>query len=144
MRTMEQLLDRKGRKVITIAPDATVKEAARLMSDHHIGAVMVVKGEGEIAGIFSERDVMRRVVAECRDAAKTRVREVMTTSVACCTTKTTLDEVRALMREKKIRHMPVVEDGKLVGIISLGDLNIVQDEIRIETIQYLEQYMYKP
>lgn len=144
MRTVSQLLERKGSKVITITPDATVKDAAKLMSDHHIGAVMVVKGEGEIAGIFSERDVMGRVVAEGRDASTTRVREVMTTAVAYCTTKTTLDEVRSLMRTKKIRHMPVVEDGRLVGILSLGDLNIVQDEIHVETIQYLEQYMYKP
>jgi len=144
MRIMGQLLDRKGRQVVTIAPDATVKDAAKIMSDHHIGAVMVVKSDGEIAGIFSERDVMRRVVAEGRDASRTQVREVMTTSVAVCTTKTSLDEVRTLMREKKIRHMPVVEEGKLVGIISLGDLNIVEEEIHIETIQYLEQYLYKP
>ncbi len=144
MRTMGQLLDRKGHEVVTVTPETTVKEAARLMSDRHIGAVMVVKGGGEIAGIFTERDVMRRVVAECRDPGRTTVREVMTTSVACCSTKTTLDEVRTLMREKKIRHMPVVEEGKLVGIISLGDLNIVEEEIRIETIQYLEQYLYKP
>lgn len=144
MRTMGQLLDRKGHQVVTVSPEATVKEAARLMSDRHIGAVMVVKAGGEIAGIFTERDVMRRVVAECRDPMRTQVREVMTASVACCSTKTTLDEVRTLMRERKIRHMPVVEDGKLVGIISLGDLNIVEEEIRIETIQYLEQYLYKP
>ncbi len=144
MRTMGQLLDRKGHQVVTVSPEATVKEAARLMSDRHIGAVMVVKAGGEIAGIFTERDVMRRVVAECRDPMRTQVREVMTASVACCSTKTTLDEVRTLMRERRIRHMPVVEDGKLVGIISLGDLNIVEEEIRIETIQYLEQYLYKP
>lgn len=144
MRTMGQLLDRKGHQVVSVSPETTVKEAAKLMSDRHIGAVMVVKGGAEIAGIFTERDVMRRVVAECRDPSRTQVREVMTTSVACCSTKTTLDEVRALMREKKIRHMPVVEEGKLVGIISLGDLNIVEEEIRIETIQYLEQYLYKP
>lgn len=144
MRTMGQLLDRKGHQVVAVSPEATVKEAARLMSDRHIGAVMVVKAGGEIAGIFTERDVMRRVVAECRDPMRTQVREVMTASVACCSTKTTLDEVRTLMRERKIRHMPVVEDGKLVGIISLGDLNIVEEEIRIETIQYLEQYLYKP
>lgn len=144
MRTTGQLLDRKGHEIITISPDATVKDAAKLMTDHHIGAVMAVKSNDEIAGIFTERDVMRRVVAEGRDAATTRVRDVMTTSVAYCTTKTTLDEVRSLMREKKIRHMPVVEGGKLVGIMSLGDLNIVQDEVQIETIQYLEQYMYKP
>lgn len=144
MRTMGQLLDRKGRHVIAVNPETTVKEAAKVMSDQHIGAVMVVKADGEIAGIFTERDVMRRVVAECRDPGRTPVRDVMTTAVACCSTKTTLDEVRTLMREKKIRHMPVVEDGRLVGIISLGDLNIVEEEIRIETIQYLEQYLYKP
>lgn len=144
MRTTGQLLDRKGREVITVSPDATVKEAASSMSEHRIGAVVVNKSNGEIGGVFTERDVMRRVVAEGRDAATTRVRDVMTTAVAYCSTKTTLDEVRALMREKRIRHIPVVEEGKLVGIISLGDLNIVQDEIHIETIQYLEQYMYKP
>ena len=144
MRTTGQLLDRKGRKVITISPDATVKDAAKLMTDHHIGAVMVVNGDGKIVGVFTERDVMRRVVAAGLDAARTYVREMMTTAVAYCSTKTPLDEVRSLMREKKIRHMPVVEDGQLLGIISLGDLNIVQDQVQVETIQYLEQYMYKP
>jgi len=144
MRTTGQLIERKGHHVITISPDATVKDAAKLMSDHHIGAVMAIKSNEEVAGIFTERDVMRRVVAEGRDAATTRVRDVMTTAVAYCTSKTTLDEVRSLMREKRIRHMPVVEEGKLVGIVSLGDLNIVQDEVRVETIQYLEQYLYKP
>ncbi len=144
MRTTGQLLDRKGHKVVTISPDATVKEAAKLMTDHRIGAVMVVNPEGEIVGVFTERDIMRRVVAEGLDAAKMRVRDMMTTAVAYCSTKTPLDEVRSLMREKKIRHMPVVEDGKLLGIVSLGDLNIVQNQVQVETIQYLEQYMYKP
>ncbi len=144
MHNVGQLLDRKGSKVITTSPDTTVKQAAKVMSDHHIGAVMVVKADGEVAGIFTERDVMGRVVAECRNPADTPVREVMTTSVAVCSRQTTLDEVRTMMRSRRIRHMPVVEDGRLKGMISIGDLNIVQDEIHIQTIQYLEQYMYKP
>jgi CBS domain-containing protein len=144
MRTIGQLLNQKGNKVVTVRPEETVLDAAEVMNEHHIGAVVVTRDGDDVVGIFTERDILRRVVAERRDPVQTRVREVMTSTVACCSPNTPLDEVRALMRNRRIRHVPVVEEGRLVGIVSIGDLNIVNEQIQEETIQYLEHYMYRP
>lgn len=145
MHSVQQLLKSKGSSVYTIDVDETVIQAAKLMTDRHIGSLIVTRNKGaEVAGIFTERDIMRRIVAEGKDPAQTRVRQVMTTPMICCSSKTTLDEVRALMREKKIRHVPVIDDGKPVGMIAIGDLNFVLEKTQQETIQYLEQYLYKP
>ncbi|MCH7601154.1 MAG: CBS domain-containing protein [Planctomycetes bacterium] len=142
MTTAEQLIKRKEDKLAMLAPDATVLEAAQLMNERMIGSVLVVQ-QGTLAGIFTERDVMRRIVAEKRDPAKTRLSEVMTKQVACATPHTPLDEVRVAMREKRIRHMPVIaEDGRtILGMISIGDLNKVNLQAQAETIRYLKQYM---
>ena len=142
MTTAEQLINRKEGSLATLPPDANVLEAAQLMNDRMIGAVLVVN-EGCLAGIFTERDVMRRIVAEKRDPAKTKLSEVMTKQVACAAPHTPLDEVRGAMREKRIRHMPVVDDEgrKILGMISIGDLNEVNLQAQAETIRYLKQYM---
>ena len=142
MTTAEQLINRKEGSLATLPPDANVLEAAQLMNDRMIGSVLVVN-EGCLAGIFTERDVMRRIVAEKRDPAKTKLSEVMTKQVACAAPHTPLDEVRGAMREKRIRHMPVVDDEgrKILGMISIGDLNEVNLQAQAETIRYLKQYM---
>jgi CBS domain-containing protein len=145
MRTVKQLLDKKGHDIRTIDAGSTVLDAAKLMTELHIGSLVVTrKPENNVVGIFTERDIMRRVVAEARDSSKILVREVMTAPIVCCAPSTTLDEVRALMREKKIRHVPVIENAALKGMISLIDLNIVLEETQQATIQYLEQFIYKP
>lgn len=142
MTTAEQLIRRKEDKLATLAPDATVLEAAQLMNDRMIGSVMVVQ-QGKLVGIFTERDVMRRIVAEKRDPANTRLSEVMTKQVICAAPHSPLDEVRMVMHEKRVRHIPVVdEDGTtILGMISIGDLNKVNLQAQAETIRYLKQYM---
>lgn len=129
--------------VVTIAPEASVLEAAQLMNDHRIGAlVVVVPGTDGVAGIFTERDVMRRVVAAQRDVGDTCVVDVMTTPVACAGPRTTTDELRRVMREKRIRHVPIVDDDDhLIGMVSIGDLNRAVHRSDEETILYLEQYI---
>ena len=140
MATAEQLTAIKGGAIASLPPQATVLEAAQLMNDRHIGSVLVTEGN-QLVGIFTERDVLRRVVADERDPATTTLVEVMTSPVACAAPHTTLDEIRTVMRDKRIRHVPVVNGGAVLGMISLGDLNKAEHDGQVETIRYLEQYM---
>ncbi len=142
MGTARQIIQSKSESLATLPPEATVLDAAKLMNTRHIGSVLVVNGK-TLVGIFTERDVMRRVVAKHRDPEKTELAAVMTKQVACASPDTTLDELRKVMRDKHIRHVPVVDDHdqSLLGMISIGDLNQARIEVQIETIRYLEQYM---
>ncbi|MCX7719429.1 MAG: CBS domain-containing protein [Candidatus Sumerlaeaceae bacterium] len=140
MPTVKDLLARKGSSVHTVNPEASVLDVTRLMNDHRIGAVVVVH-EDRVVGIFSERDVLTRVVAAGRDPSATRVRDVMSSPVAYCTPSTPLDECRAIFTERRIRHLPVMEDNKLVGVITSGDLLAYDVVSHQQTIHYLEQYI---
>ena len=140
MATAEQLIEIKGAAVASLPSTATVLEAAQLMNDRHIGSVLVIN-QDRLVGIFTERDVLRRIVAEERDAAATHLDDVMTRQVACAAPHTTLDEIRAVMRRKRIRHIPVVKSKRVVGMISIGDLNKADHDGQAETIKYLEQFM---
>src|SRR3954451_1340486 len=123
MATVRDLLQLKDSHVWTIGKDATALDAALLMNEHKIGALVVID-DGRVAGMVSERDVLRKIVAERRDSATTRVADIMTTEVVCCTFETSIDEARGAMKNRRIRHLPVVDgDRKLLGLISIGDLN---------------------
>jgi CBS domain-containing protein len=119
--TLHTLLDRKGSTVYTVTPDTTVIDAVRKMNAERIGAVLVMNDD-HLVGIFTERDVLCRVVDEERDAAATRVAEVMTASPVVVKSEATVSEAMAIVSEKRCRHLPVVEDNKLVGLVSSGDL----------------------
>lgn len=141
MPTVADLLKSKGSQVFTIDADASVLDAAREMNQRRIGALVVTSDGGRrLAGIFTERDILTRIVAGEKDPKATRMRDVMTADPIVCSPNTDLDQLRAVIREKRIRHIPVVESGQLRGLVSIGDLN--QSEVRVlaETIQYLEQY----
>ncbi len=140
MRTVQHILDKKSGEVASIEADATVLEAAHRMNQRRIGAVVVTHGE-MVIGIFTERDILNRVVAASRPPAETRVRDVMTTPVACCRRDTTVDECRSVMRTRRIRHLPVVEEERLVGIVSIGDLNEDDNAVKDETIYWLKEYL---
>ena len=143
MATVRDILARKGEggHVCTISPEATVLEAAHLMNDQRIGALVVI-ADGQLAGMFTERDVLRRVVGEQRDPAQTRVGEVMTTEVFCCTLETTIAEVRGTMKNRRIRHLPLVDgDRRLQGLISIGDLNAYETSDHEQTIYLLQEYI---
>lgn len=137
---VRELIERKTGQVQTIEGSASVLDAARLMNHHKIGAV-VVTDHGAVRGILTERDVMTRVVAEARAPAHTTVESVMTTPVLTCEPGSKLGEVRKVMREKRIRHLPVADDGQLVGMISIGDLNVADQETLVETIRTMEVYI---
>ena len=130
MAQVRELLERKGTRVLTIAPAATVLQAATLMNEHRVGALVVVE-DGRVVGMFSERDVLRRVVGE-----------VMTTAVVCCAPETDVDEARGVMRDRRIRHLPVADaDGRLLGLISIGDLNALVQADHEQTVFLLTEYI---
>lgn len=141
MSTIQRILDKKSGSVSSIEADATVLDAAKLMNERRIGALVVTRGE-KVIGIFTERDILNRVVAAQRSATETIVKDVMTAPIACCRRNTTEAECRAVMRSKRIRHIPVVEDDRLVGIISIGDIIEEETAQKDETIHLLHEYLY--
>ncbi len=142
MPTVQEVLATKGFQVHSVNVDATVLEATRLMNLHKIGA-LVVMHDGHVVGVFTERDVLRRVVGAERLPQETIVGEVMTTDVICCPPETDLEEVSSVMQSKRIRHLPVcAEDGDLLGMISIGDLNAYHSNNQEATIHYLSEYIY--
>lgn len=140
MRTVRHLLNAKGTQVWSISPDATVYEALERLAEHDIGALLVMEGD-ELVGIFSERDYARKVALQGRTSRETPVREVMTSKVYCVTPDQTVNECMALMTERRIRHLPVLEGGRVAGVISIGD--VVKDVIAEQefVIEQLENYI---
>jgi CBS domain-containing protein len=141
MSTVQEVLNRKGHDVVTVKASDNVLTAARLMNERRVGSLTVTEGDSKVIGIFTERDVLCRIVAAQRDPAATLVREVMTAPVACCSPETTQAECRAVMRHRRVRHLPVVKDDRLVGIVSIGDILEVAAEQQQQTIRYLYEYM---
>jgi CBS domain-containing protein len=138
MTTVEQLLDAKGHEIYSVRPEDTVLDALKVMEDKNVGAVVVKDGD-ELVGIFTERQYARNVFLRGRSSPKTLVREVMETNVLCVGLEQTAEACMALMTNKRIRHLPVLRDERLVGIISIGDLvkSIIADrEFTIEQLQH--------
>jgi CBS domain-containing protein len=140
MKTIQQLLDTKGDQVWSIGPDASVYDALVVMADHQIGALLVMDDSGMI-GLISERDYARDVVLRGRTSKDTRVRDVMAKRVICTRPDQTLEEAMALMTERRVRHLPVIAEGKVIGLISIGDLikSIISENKFI--IEQLEHYI---
>ncbi|WP_243028813.1 CBS domain-containing protein [Thermus albus] len=134
--TVRQVLVRKGGMVYSIPPQATVLEALRKLAEHDIGALLVMEGD-RLLGIFSERDYARKLVLLGRFSKDTRVEEVMTPEVVTVTPETSLEEAMRLMTEHRMRHLPVLEEGKVVGVVSIGDAVkaiITEQEVLIEEL----------
>jgi len=140
MNTVKDLLQAKGSAVYTIAPSASVYEALALMADKEIGALVVVSGE-RVQGIISERDYARKVILRGKFSKNTPVHEIMSPADITLQPTHTIEECMALMTDKRLRHLPVLEDGKLVGIISIGDLVKSIIEEQKFTITNLENYI---
>jgi CBS domain-containing protein len=129
-----------GGGVVTIAPSETVTTLLAMLAEHNVGALVVVKDD-EVAGIVSERDIVRRIAERGAQMLDANVEQIMSTSVVSCASKDKVDSVAETMTERRIRHMPVIDDGQLVGIVSIGD--VVSSRIRqLETDRgQLEQYI---
>src|SRR5713226_1496439 len=139
MNQVSEILGDKGRDVLKIEADALVIEAVRRMVEANIGSLLVTDG-GEIAGIVTERDYLRRVTLEGR-TEEAPVREIMTSPLIVVTPETPIDECMALMTDRRIRHVPVVDDGEVVGIVSIGDLVKFKSKRQSFEIQYLTDYI---
>jgi CBS domain-containing protein len=140
---IRDILRRKGEDVYSVSPLATVIDAVNAMNDHHVGSVLVCEG-GEPVGVFSERDVLVRVVAADRDPGRTLVREVMTTRLYTATPDDTLLEVMRLMTDRRCRHVPVMEDGRLIGLVSIGDLTKATQHNLRQEVRELSSYIGGP
>ncbi|MCH7501796.1 MAG: CBS domain-containing protein [Proteobacteria bacterium] len=140
MKLVKHLLDAKGRHVIAISPDSSVFEAIKIMADKSIGSLVVMEDE-KLAGIVTERDYARKVIVKGRSSKSTRVAEIMTADVVTTSSAETVDKCMAVMTELRIRHLPVLEDNRVIGMISIGDLvqAIIADQK--EEIEHLEHYI---
>ncbi|AXY56850.1 CBS domain-containing protein [Acinetobacter chinensis] len=134
------LKDKTSISVYTISPEATVLEAITLMAEKGIGALVVTEGE-EVAGILSERDYTRKIALMQRKSFDTTVSEIMTAKVLTVSNATTVEECLNLMTDKHLRHLPVVENGKLIGLVSIGDLVKATMEDQKKLIEQLQQYI---
>lgn len=142
MPSVENILANKGSQIHTIPPTATVLEATQLMNDRRIGALVVMEG-ARVTGIFTERDVLRRVVARELLPTATLVRDVMTREVVCATPDMDMDEASTIMRDRRIRHLPICDkQGSLLGLISIGDLNAYHASAQEAQITFLNDYVF--
>jgi len=141
MTTVRQLLDRKDRAVFSVGPETPVLEAIRAMAEHHIGALLVMKGE-VLAGIVSERDYARKVILLGRSSSDTPVRDIMTTPVLTVSPETSVEQCMQLVTDKRVRHLPVVDAGRVVGMVSIGDLVKAVIAAQQQQIEQLESYIH--
>lgn len=140
MKTVRQLLEAKGNYVFSIAPTSTVYDALLIMAEHHIGALVVLEDE-HLVGVFSERDYAREVALKGRTSRTTPVKDIMSTANITVSLDNMMDECMELISGKRVRHLPVVENGKVVGVLSIGDL--VKETIAYQQflIEQLESYI---
>ena len=141
MKTVRELLLSKSRELCTISPDALVFDALKLLAEKNIGALLVVEN-GKLAGIISERDYARKVILLGKSSHDTPVKEIMTERVVCVQPGNTVEECMALMTDKHVRHLPIIENEKLLGVLSIGDL--VKETISEQQfmIKQLESYIH--
>lgn len=138
---VKRILAGKSSEVITIQPEQTLQEASQLLTEYNIGAVLVVNGDGKPAGILSERDIVRKLAILGRDSVTVKVSEAMTSDLIIAVPEDDLSYVMNTMTEKHIRHLPVMQDQKLVGIISIGDVVKAQRDHFAGEARTLQQYI---
>ena len=143
MPTVQDVLASKGSaRVHTVAPVATVLDAVEKMNELKVGGLLVME-DGQLLGIFTERDVLRRVIGEMKKPASTSVSEVMSREVVCVEPDMDLDDVSQLMKDRRVRHLPVCDPARgLIGMISIGDVNAFHASHREATLHYLNEYIY--
>jgi len=140
MVTVKQMLEEKGSEVWTISPEATVYEALKIMADKDIGALIVVEND-QVVGIISERDYARKVMLRAKSSLDTPVKDIMSTEIYYVEPEVSAEECMALMTVKRIRHLPVMENGKLIGVISIGDAVKSIISTQKVTIEHLQNYI---
>ena len=140
MRNVNQILEGKAGHIVAVPQEAPVLEVIRLMAEHHIGSVLVMQGH-ELVGIATERDYARKVILQGRSSAETPVAQIMSSPVVTVLPTDTAQTCMQLMTSRKIRHLPVVEDGRVLGLVSIGDLVKAVIEDQQQEIAQLQQYI---
>ena len=140
MLEVRQLLAEKGHRIFAIGPDEPVLAAVRLMADHYIGALLVMRDD-ELVGIVSERDYARKIILQNRASAETPVRDIMSTPVITVQPDDTTDTCMRICTERRVRHLPVVDGGKVVGVLSIGDLVKAVISEQTQEIEHLQRYI---
>jgi len=140
MTTVRHVLQAKGNQVYSVTPDTTVYDVLKVLAEKNIGAVLVMEGE-KLVGVFSERDYARKIVLKGESSQNVKVKDVMTSVVACVNPDQPIEECMMLMTEKHVRHLPVMENDKLVGIISIGDVVKAVISDKEFTISQLHNYI---
>ena len=138
--TIDSILNQKSGEVWSVAPDATVYDAVAMMADKNVGALVVLEND-KLVGIISERDYTRKVMLRGKRSRETLVREIMSTQLTTVDPKEGVDDCLRFMTEKRIRHLPVVKDGKVCGVISIGDLVKHVISVQSATLDQLERYI---
>lgn len=142
MKSVKQILDAKSHKVLSVAPHVSVFDALQIMADKNVGALVVLDGD-RLVGIFSERDYARKVTLVGKSSKDTQVRDIMTTRVLCATPERTVEQCLALMTDKRVRHLPVIDHKKVIGLVSIGDM--VKEMLAEQqfVIAQLESYIHQ-
>jgi len=140
MLQVKHLLTEKGRQIYTVGPDEPVLSAIQIMADRYIGALLVMRGD-ELVGIVSERDYARKIILKGRASGGTPVRDIMTASVITVAPEDTVETCMRVCTEKRVRHLPVVDAGKVVGVVSIGDLVKAMLSEQTEQIEQLQRYI---
>ena len=141
MKTVSQLLQGKGGNVWSVSPESSVFDALKQMAEKNCGALLVMSG-GKLLGVISERDYARKVILLGKSSHELAVSEIMSDNVVCVGLAQTVDECMALMSSNRIRHLPVLEGGRIIGVLSVGDLVKAVIEEQQQTIQQLESYIH--
>ncbi len=142
MPKVRDILARKGHAIVSVVPTDSVRTAAALMNERQVGGVLVVDEQKQLVGVFTERDVLRRVVVPGRDPETTPVSAVQTSDVVTCHPETTLDECAAIMTTRRIRHLPVADEDTVYGVVTIGDVLAYRVMEQESTIEYLNSYMF--
>lgn len=141
MKTVSQLLQTKGGGVLSVTPESSVFDALKLMAEKNVGALLVMDGD-TLRGIMSERDYARKVILLGKSSHELAVRDIMSEKVVSVTPKQTVDDCMGLMTGRRIRHLPVLDNGRVVGVLSIGDLVKAVIEMQQQTIRELESYIH--
>jgi CBS domain-containing protein len=141
MTTVQTLLERKGRAIFSVEPQAAVLDAIRLMAEHHVGALLVMRGAA-LEGIVSERDYARKVILRGRSSADTPVRDIMSSPVLTVSLDTSVQQCMQLVTDRHVRHLPVLDGTRVVGMISIGDLVKAVIADQQQQIEQLETYIH--
>ena len=141
MITVRTLLERKGRAIFSVEPQASVLDAIRLLAEYHVGALLVMRGAA-LEGIVSERDYALKVILRGRSATDTAVRDIMSSPVLTVSLDTTVSQCMQLVTDRRVRHLPVVEGGRVVGMVSIGDLVKAVIADQQQQIEQLESYIH--